>query len=65
MLYTVLSEYDIFLSDQKPSTVADISGGKLEYIMLGKNKVVKSLFSTDPKLYLQKCYLPGTVMKGK
>lgn len=65
MLYTVLSEYDIFLYDTKPSKVVDISGGKLEYITLGKNKVVKGLFSTDPAMYLQKDYQPGTVMKGK
>lgn len=65
MLYTILSEYDIFLYDTKPSEFVNISGGKLEYIMLGKNKVIKGLFSTDPAMYLQKDYQPGTVMKGK
>lgn len=59
MLYTVVSEYDVFFSRMKFSQYQDISGGKIEYILSGKNKVIKSLFSTDPRLYLEKRYQPG------
>ena len=60
MLYTIISEYDIFTHGEKPPKFMDISRGKVEYTVSGKNKVVKSLFSTDPRLYLDKKYTPGT-----
>lgn len=62
MLYTVISQYDVFTKDTTGENVGkymNISGGKVEYIFCGKNKVVKSLFSTDPKMYLDKRYIPG------
>lgn len=59
MLYTIISEFDIFSSTEKPAEFQDILGGKVEYIRSGKNKVIKSLFSTDPKLYLDLRYSPG------
>lgn len=60
MLYTVISEYDIFTGGEQPGKYIDVSGGKVEYTVSGKNKLVKSLFSTDPKMYLDKRYIPGT-----
>ena len=59
MLYTVISEYDIFLSRSPERRYLDVKGGKLEYIGTGKNKTVVGLFSTDPALYLNKDYQPG------
>ncbi len=58
-LYTIISEFDIFTNGEKPTEFLDIPSGKVEYIRCGKNKVVKSLFSTDPKLYLDVRYSPG------
>lgn len=60
MLYTVISVYDIFTKGEEPSRFKNISCGKVEYMMQGKNKVVKSLFSTDPAAYLDKRYQPGS-----
>ncbi|MCD7784050.1 MAG: YlzJ-like family protein [Oscillospiraceae bacterium] len=60
MLYTIISEYDIFTKGEKPTQFMDIRNGKVEYTVSGKNKVIKSLFSTDPRLYLDKKYTPGT-----
>lgn len=62
MLHTVVSSYDIFCDPKAGGTVIkimNIPGGKVEYTVSGKNKVVKSLFSTDPRLYLDKRYIPG------
>lgn len=59
MLYTVVSEYDIFCSASPKRNYIDIEGGKLEYIGSGKNRKIVSLFSTDPALYLSKVYQPG------
>ncbi|MCD8005819.1 MAG: YlzJ-like family protein [Oscillospiraceae bacterium] len=69
MLYTVISEYDIFRRNEPLSKFRDIraengiSTAKVEYTVSGKNKVVKSLFATDPRLYLSKKYTPGTHLK--
>ena len=63
MLYTVVSEYDIFLSESKPRNYLDIKGGKLEYTGEGKNRKIVGLFSTDPSLYLCKDYIPGKKIK--
>lgn len=63
MLYTVVSEYDIFFSRSKKRNYLDISGGKLEYTGSGKNKKIVGLFSTDPKMYLSDDYLPGKKIK--
>ncbi len=60
MLYTIISEYDVFTRGEQPCKYLSVSGGKVEYTATGKNKVVKSLFSTDPKMYLDKRYIPGT-----
>lgn len=60
MLYTIISEYDVFTRGEQPGKYINVSGGRLEYTAVGKNKVVKSLFSTDPKMYLDKRYAPGT-----
>ncbi len=66
MLYTIISEYDIFAKNEELPKFMDISGGKIEYTMSGKNKVVKSLFSTDPFIYLDKRYQPGrTLARGR
>ncbi len=59
MLYTIISEYDIFTKGEKPTRYMDIRNGKIEYTVSGKNKVVKSLFSTNPRMYLDERYLPG------
>lgn len=62
VLYTIISQYDVFTKETNGENVGkyiNISGGKVEYIFSGKNKVVKSLFSTDPKMYLDKRYIPG------
>lgn len=59
MLYTVVSEYDVFLSNSAQRNYLDIKGGKLEYIGSGKNRKIVGLFSTDPSLYLIKDYQPG------
>lgn len=62
MLYTIISQYDVFTKETNGGNVGkymNISGGKVEYILSGKNKVVKSLFSTDPKMYLDQRYIPG------
>ncbi|MCD7889366.1 MAG: YlzJ-like family protein [Oscillospiraceae bacterium] len=59
MLYTIISEYDIFTRGEKPTRFMDIGKGKVEYTISGKNKVVKSLFSTDPRVYLDDRYTPG------
>lgn len=64
MLYTIISEYDIFtrgepLSEYKDISPGNILSGKVEYTVSGKNKVIKSLFATDPRLYLDKRYTPG------
>ncbi|MCD8106486.1 MAG: YlzJ-like family protein [Oscillospiraceae bacterium] len=59
MLYTIISEYDIFTHNDPPTQFMDISNGKVEYTVRGKNRVVKSLFSTDPKMYLDEKYQPG------
>ncbi len=59
MLYTIISEYDIFARGEKPTQFVNIAGGKVEYTVSGKNKVIKSLFSTDPRMYLEDRYQPG------
>lgn len=62
MLHTVVSSYDIFCDSKADGPVIkimNIPGGKIEYTVSGKNKVVKSLLSTDPRLYLDKRYIPG------
>lgn len=63
MLYTVVSEYDIFLSTSKERKYMSIKGGKLEYTGTGRNKRIVALFSTDPALYLNKDYQPGQKIK--
>lgn len=65
MLYTVVSEYDIFYNRSGGRKYLDVKGGKLEYIGSGRNKTVVGLFSTDPKLYLNKDYQPGKTIKTK
>ncbi len=59
MLYTVVSEYDIFCADSPKREYMDIEGGKLEYAGKGKNKKIVGLFSTDPAMYLKADYQPG------
>ena len=63
MLYTVVSEYDIFFSRSKARNYLDIKGGKLEYIGSGKNKKIVGLFSTNPALYLDRKYQPGKFLR--
>ncbi len=65
MLYTVVSEYDIFYSRSPKRNYLDIKGGKLEYIVSGKNKTIVGLFSTDPAMYLNNSYRPGGRIKIK
>ncbi len=62
MLYTVISEYDIFASKLIVPQYHDIKGGRVEYTVSGNNKIITSLFSTDPKLYLDKRYTPGQIL---
>lgn len=62
MLYTVISPHDIFASEFTPSSHLDIKGGRVEYTRCGNNKIITSLFSTDPKLYLDKRYAPGQIL---
>ena len=67
MLYTIISGYDVYnsvLCACSASKFMDVAGGKIEYTMSGKNKVVKSLFSTDPAMYLDKRYQPGRLIKS-
>ncbi len=59
MLYTVVSEYDIFLSGSARRLYKDVPGGKIEYTGKGKGRRIVGLFSTDPKMYLRREYLPG------
>lgn len=63
MLYTVVSEYDIFLSNSEKRNYLDIKGGKLEYIGSGKNRKIVGLFSTDPAMYLNAEYQPGKTIR--
>ena len=63
MLYTVVSEYDVFLSNACGRNYIDIDGGKLEYIGSGKNRKIVGLFSTDPAMYLKEDYRPGKRIK--
>lgn len=65
MLYTVVSEYDVFFPNAAKRNYADIKGGKVEYIAVGKNKKIVGLFSTDPALYLDKKYQPGKILRQK
>lgn len=65
MLYTVVSEYDIFLSGAGERKYLDVRGGKLEYTGSGRNRRIVSLFSTDPAMYLNKDYTPGRRIKTK
>lgn len=65
MLYTVISEYDIFYRNFRPRSYMNIKGGKLEYTGTGRNKTVVGLFSTDPAMYLNKNYQPGRRIKTK
>ncbi|MBQ8396198.1 MAG: hypothetical protein IJX54_04320 [Oscillospiraceae bacterium] len=59
MLYTVLSEFDIFFEDYAPDEMVDVSGRQIEYISLNKNKQITNLFSTNPAMYLNQRYMPG------
>ena len=63
MLYTVVSEYDVFLSGSAQRNYIDVEGGKLEYIGSGRNRKIVGLFSTDPAMYLNKDYQPGRRIK--
>ena len=63
MLYTVVSEYDVFMSNASKRNYMDIDGGKLEYIDFGKNRKIVGLFSTDPAMYLSKDYQPGRFIR--
>ena len=63
MLYTVVSEYDIFFSKSRARNYMNVDGGKLEYIGSGKNKKIVGLFSTDPAMYLRNDYQPGKRIK--
>lgn len=63
MLYTVVSEYDIFCQNAKRRTYMDIAGGKVEYIQHGRNRKIVGLFSTDPAMYLDNSLLPGRVIR--
>ena len=65
MLYTVVSEYDVFLMNSPQRNYLDINGGMLEYIGSGKNRKIVGLFSTDPKMYLNAAYRPGQRIKTK
>ena len=65
MLYTVISEYDVFCSDSPKRNYTDISGGKIEYTVSGRNKKIVGLFSTDPAMYLCKDYQPGKRIQTK
>ncbi len=62
MLYTIISEHDIFASEFSMPQFADIKGGRVEYKISGNNKIITSLFSTDPKMYLNKKYTPGQIL---
>lgn len=63
MLYTVVSEYDIFCQNAKSRTYMDIAGGKVEYIQSGRNRKIVGLFSTNPAMYLDNSLLPGRVIE--
>lgn len=65
MLYTVVSEYDIFYRNAKARNYMDIAGGKVEYIQSGRNRKIVGLFSTDPSMYLDKNLIPGRVIKNR
>lgn len=65
MIYTVISAYDVFCSNAPQRNYLDIEGGKLEYIGSGKNRKIVGLFSTDPKMYLNKDFQPGQRIKTK
>lgn len=65
MLYTVISEYDVFFTNSPKRNYIDIDGGKLEYIGSGRNRKIVGMFSTDPSLYLNKDYQPGQRIKTK
>ncbi|MBQ8623406.1 MAG: hypothetical protein IJ424_03395 [Oscillospiraceae bacterium] len=62
MLYTVISPHDIFAKEFVPTQHLNINGGRVEYTLQGNNKIITSLFSTDPKLYLDKRYTPGRIL---
>ncbi len=64
MLYTIISQHDIFASQFAPASYSDIKGGRIEYTVKGNNKIITSLFSTDPKMYLDKRYSPGQILDG-
>lgn len=64
MLYTVISEYDIFCQNTKNRSYMDIAGGKIEYIQSGKNKKIVGLFSTDPAMYLDSGLAPGRLLRN-
>ncbi len=63
MLYTVVSEYDVFFPNAPKRLYADVKGGKVEYIAVGRNKKIVGLFSTDPAMYLEKRYRPGGILR--
>lgn len=63
MLYTIVSEYDVFCSRFAARKYLDIKGGKLEYTVCGGNKKIVGLFSTDPAMYLNKNYRPGRIIR--
>lgn len=65
MIHTIVSTYDIFCSKSSQRNYLDIEGGKLEYIGSGKNRKIVGLFSTDPKMYLDKDLQPGQRIKTK
>ena len=65
MLYTVISQYDVFYEKYVPCSCSEINGLKIEYRACGSRKIITSLFSTDPKTYLDKRYLPGRVLESK
>ncbi len=63
MLYTVISEYDVFFPRCAKRLYADVKGGKVEYIAVGRNKKIVGLFSTNPALYLDRKYQPGKFLR--
>lgn len=62
MLYTVISQYDVCINGFALPQFVDVNGGKVEYTLQGNNKIITSLFSTDPKMYLNKKYTPGQIL---
>lgn len=59
MIYSIVSENDIFLTNEVSQPVFEkINGGMIEINTTNGIKQIKRLYSTNPHLYLDKRYLP-------